>query len=524
MKSSVTRQLKSILEKHHDAIVLEWDHRLRDDVSRYSSEPFEELSWTLSELAYGNFEALTRNNLKRLNAIIRHLATIREKGGFTLAEIQNALELYRTILLPILEKEVRGKALFRELVERINLCLAYAINRITEHYQEVCVRGIKDHTRDLEAMVEMRTKELAESERECRKLIEEIRDGYFVSQRGKITFANEAFCEMHGYKPQEVIGRDYTDFVAPDSSNEAPELYSDPDGDGCEEQYVYLRLTKDGFRLPTETKVTYTHYKGEAAGIGICRDITERMRVRETERLAHIGQLAASLAHEIRNPLSSAKMSIQDLLKKLSVSGNDKRRLEIVAKEVDRVDRLVTEMLDFAKPTRFEFRPARIWPLIDSCLEVLNTKIQEKNVNILKSRGKVISKISLDREKMEQAILNVLLNSIEAVDRGGRITISVTNSRESLRIKISDNGVGIKKEDLPYIFDPFFSTKRTGTGLGLANAKKVVKAHGGSVDASPLARGGTRTTIELPYKVSPSRPLDIILWRRFGKANLSYAQ
>ncbi|HTY23632.1 MAG TPA: ATP-binding protein [Desulfomonilaceae bacterium] len=518
----MTVRLQNILQKHHDAIVHEWNVRLRGDVSRYSSRPFEELHWTLSELAYGNFDAITRNDLQRLNAIIEHIGTIREKAGFTLPEVQNALELYRTILIPILEREVRGKAAFRELVERMNYYLAYAINRLSEYFQEIHEKGIKDYARTLEAMVEMRTRELAESERKYRQLVEEIRDGYFVSQNGKIAFANQAFCDMHGYALDEVIGTDYKDFVAPDSLNEVMGLYQDPMEDGREEQYVYLRVRKDGSRLPTENKVTYTQYQGEAAGIGICRDITERMRDREAERMAHIGQLTASLAHEIRNPLSSAKMSIKDLLRNLSVSGNDKRRLEILANEVARVDRLVTEMLDFAKPIRFEFKPTEIWPLIDSCLEALDAKIREKKVNIRKSRVRGIPRIPLDREKMEQVILNVLLNSIEAVPEGGRITISVTNAKVNMRVKISDNGTGINSEDLPYIFDPFFSTKRKGIGLGLANAKKVVEAHGGSVDAWPLVSGGTRVTIALPFKVPPSRPLDIILWHHFGNPKPSF--
>jgi len=179
-------------------------------------------------------------------------------------------------------------------------------------------------------------------------------------------------------------------------------------------------------------------------------------------------------------------------------------------------------MLDFAKPIRFEFKPTEIWPLIDSCLEALDAKIREKKVNIRKSRVRGIPRIPLDREKMEQVILNVLLNSIEAVPEGGRITISVTNAKVNMRVKISDNGTGINSEDLPYIFDPFFSTKRKGIGLGLANAKKVVEAHGGSVDAWPLVSGGTRVTIALPFKVPPSRPLDIILWHHFGNPKPSF--
>lgn len=505
MKKAATVNIRGILEKHHDAIVREWVHRLHSEVSRrYSARPTEELYGTISELADANFEALTQGDFSRLAAIIEHVGTLREKLGFPLPEIQNALELYRSVLLPIVEKEVKGKAVFRVL-ERLNHCLTFTINKLSEHFQDIHERSIRDYARNLEAMVEMRTSELAESERKYRRLVEEIRDGYFVSQRGKIVFANQAFCDMHGYTIEEVIGRDYTDFVAPESLHDVEKFYREKIAYGQSGgQYVYFRRGRAGSSFPTESKVTRTYYQGEIASIGICRDITERMeiekRIREAERLAHIGQLAASLAHEIRNPLSSAKMSIQDLLKSLSLAGYDKRRLEILAKEVARVDRLVTEMLDFAKPIKFTFRPVSIWPLIDDCLEVVDAKIREKKVKIRKSLAAEAPITLLDRERMEQAVTNVLLNSVEAVADGGRIMISAMSSEDNLRIEISDNGGGINEEDLPYIFDPFFSTKRKGTGLGLANARKVIEAHGGTIGAQPLASGGTCISISIPIK------------------------
>ena len=144
--------------------------------------------------------------------------------------------------------------------------------------------------------------------------------------------------------------------------------------------------------------------RGKVAVIGICRDITERMeiekRIREAERLAHIGQLTTSIAHEIRNPLSAASMSIQDLLKSVSVSGNDKRRIQILGKEIARLDRIVTEMLDFAKPMKYDFQPQSMESLIHSCLDVLETKIREKDLAIHIKLPESLPTLLLDREKM----------------------------------------------------------------------------------------------------------------------------
>jgi len=503
MKNTTCANIENILKKHGEAIVHEWVRRLHEEVSPlYSSQSLKGLYRTVSEVSDANFAALTQDDFFKIDAVIEHIGRLREKTGFTLSEVQKAFELYRSILIPILETELKGSEAFRVL-ERLNDCLAYTVNKFSDYFQGLREREIRDYAQNLEVTVEMRTKELAESERKYRQLVEEIRDGYFVNQKGRIVFANQAFCDMHGYTMEEVVGREYTDFVAPESLKEVIRFYRKRmRSDHSKEQYVYFRLGKNGSSLPTENRVTLTRYQGEAAAIGICRDITERMeierRVREAERLAHVGKLTASLAHEIRNPLSSANVSIQTMLKSLSVSGNDKRRLEILAKEVSRVDRLVTEMLDFAKPIKFNFRPAPLRPLIDSCLEVLDAKIRETDTRIRKSLSNRIPTVLLDWEKMEQAILNVLLNAIEAVTKRGEITISAKRSGDYARLEISDNGRGISAEDLPYIFDPFFSKKTKGIGLGLANAKRVIEAHGGRINARPLASGGTCVSIDLP--------------------------
>jgi len=326
--------LATLLETYHDAIVREWAHRLNTEVSdRYRQRPLEELLGTTSEAARANFAVLVKGDFSKIDRFIEKITQMRLKAGFPLSDVQKAFELYRTVLLPLLVREMEGEALL-DALRKLNDCLSYTICKFSDYFQSQHERQIREHAEELEREVEKRTQELAESEAKYRVLVEEINDGYFVVQRGRIVFANRAFCEMHGYRPEEVLGRPYTDFVAPSSLEEVRRFYEGRAG-GRGNLFVYFRLHKDGRSLPTENKVKVIHYQGRRAAAGICRDITERVemerRMRESERLAHIGQLTTSLAHEIRNPLSSVKMNIQILLKKLHLEGNDRRRMEIRA-------------------------------------------------------------------------------------------------------------------------------------------------------------------------------------------------
>ena len=158
-------------------------------------------------------------------------------------------------------------------------------------------------------------------------------------------------------------------------------------------------------------------------------------------------------------------------------------------------------MLDFAKPVRYDFQPASVEDLLNSCLDVIETKIMEKDIVIRKSFSNKLPHVMMDPEKMEQAVINLLLNAVEAVGRQGLIRITVSRGKgkkQMVRVEITDNGPGIGPEDMPYIFDPFFSKKSKGTGLGLANAKKIIEAHGGTIRVVSALPRGMRVSFSIP--------------------------
>ncbi|MGA3174206.1 MAG: PAS domain S-box protein [Syntrophorhabdales bacterium] len=489
--------LAAVLQKSRGAIIREWSAiLLTGSGKRYGDRPLEELITLTSEATDANYAVLIDDNFAKIDSFIEKITRMRLSSGFTLSEVQKAFNVYRTIVMPALARALNGDELIGAL-KRLDYCLLYTITRFSDYFQTLHEKQVTDHAQNLEKEVMKRTGELSESEAKYRMLVEEINDGFFINQNGNIIFANHAYCEMHGYSTSEVLGKSFLDFVAPQSIAIVQSFYEKRMADRIAlEQYMYYRRHKNGSLLPTENKVKLILYQGEYAAAGICRDITERVKMeqqlRESESLAHIGQLTTSLAHEIRNPLSSIKMSIQMLLKTRKLSGGDRRTMEISAREIARLERVLAEMLDFARPVRLKLKAASIDEIIESCVEIVEPRIKEKNLIVGMRLGLGVPKALLDREKLEQAVINVLLNAIEALPEGGKIDIFTRCRKKeepAIRVEISDDGPGVGAEDLPYIFDPFYSGKKKGTGLGLSNVKKIVEAHGGTVSATPRRRG-----------------------------------
>ncbi len=351
--------------------------------------------------------------------------------------------------------------------------------------------------------------EIKESESKYKTLVEDINDGYFVSQNGRVVFANNAFLTMSGYAKDEVIGRDFKMFISTESVQHVKKTIVDMMMDEIVPEHLeFFRKHKDGRDLPTELKIDLSEFDGKPAVIGIFRDISERKRLEqkilENERLASIGQLASTIAHEIRNPLGAIKMNVQILLKTLNIQGFDKERLEIAETEIKRLDSFLHDMLHFAKPVKMKTDLNSIWDIIDECVARLSERLSQANIKVLRNKVATIRKIPLDFGKMEEVFLNIILNSIDAMPRGGEIEVSAFEAQESgqsmIRVDIRDNGVGIPAGQVRMIFEPFFSTKTEGVGLGLSNVKKIVEAHRGIIEVESRVNLGTSFKILLPAR------------------------
>lgn len=349
--------------------------------------------------------------------------------------------------------------------------------------------------------------DLRESEHKYKTLVEEISDGYFVIQDGVIVFANQAFCQMHGYRMEEVLGKEFAWFVDPESRKEVADTYAKTRQDmSVSHLFEYLRLTKDGRSLSTEMTAKTTLYESKLVDIGICRDITERvqmeLRVREAERMACIGKITTSLSHEIRNPLSAVKMNLQILHNIRQVTDGDRCHIDISVKEVVRLEEILDDLLDFAKPLHLKMSKCTVNDILASCLELLHVKFEQKHLSVIRSFAPDIPAIYADEKKLSQAFINLLLNAFEASDQDKKIWVisryhpDVEEPR--IEVAIEDEGSGISCKQLRDIFEPFFTTKAEGTGLGLTNTKRILEAHGGWIEAANRHLHGASFRVYLP--------------------------
>jgi two-component system sensor histidine kinase HydH len=244
----------------------------------------------------------------------------------------------------------------------------------------------------------------------------------------------------------------------------------------------------------------------EMGSVLLLRDLREirdlQEKVRRSERLASLGRLAAGVAHEIRNPLSSIRGFAQFFMQRFKGQEKEQEYSSLMVKEVDRLNRVITELLDFAGPKEPHREPHSLENILDHSLKLLEPELARKKVEIEKEYEPSLPSVWIDRDQFSQAFLNLLLNSLESMEERGKIKIVLEeekeNGQDSLKVCITDTGRGIPQEDLEKVFDPFFSTKRKGTGLGLAIVHQIVEQHRGDITVKSREGEGTTFQITLP--------------------------
>ncbi len=503
----MTFSLEDFHRRHRSLVIRDWVDRLKTEVGeQYAQRSRAELMDTVSGAFDANYHVLVRQEYSHINRFIDKITRMRLETGFLLSDVQKAFELYRIIIIPILANETTTEE-FKDSITRINSLLAYTMHRFSDHFQDMHEEKILEHNKKLEEDVRERTADLRESEMKYKILVEEITDGYFVVQNEKIVFANKAFCTMHGYKMDKVLDSRFYKFIDPCNREKVMKIYNRSYvGRRKPKSFEYLRKHRDGRSFPTEILAKNTMYENKLSSIGICRDITERKkmenRVREAEKMAYIGQITTSLSHEIRNPLSAVKMNLQILNKNENLKGNDQRRIDISVREVIRLERILKEILDFAKPIQIKFGDFQINRIIISCLELLEMKFKEKGLSIVLLLDSQMPDISSDSEKLGQTFINLLLNAIEASYHNRIITVESkyqpNGGNPVAEVIINDEGHGVKDVYIEEIFKPFFTTKTKGTGLGLTNVRRIIEAHNGWIEVKSRTSGGASFKISLP--------------------------
>ncbi len=207
-------------------------------------------------------------------------------------------------------------------------------------------------------------------------------------------------------------------------------------------------------------------------------------RLFEAEKLVSLGQLASGVAHEIRNPLSSIKLNIQGLARNLQPDPTNSRRLEIIQKEIDHLDHVVHDVLIYARPSRLQIEPIQVKDLLIETLELLTPELKEREHKIILHLPENLPPVSADRDKLHQTCKNLIVNASDAMKQGGRLEISAKLLTTQIELTFKDDGPGIPEDVISSVFNPFFTTKADGTGLGLANARKFIQEMGGELNVN----------------------------------------
>lgn len=342
------------------------------------------------------------------------------------------------------------------------------------------------------------------------KILEHMSSGILVADsEGAILTANPTAEQILGVDRGDIVG------LGVEAAFEAlmPEFASEvlgalESGQGKLRHEIAVRK-HDGSLLPLglSTSILKDESGGTRGVIAVFQDLTDvremEERMRRADRLAAIGELSAGIAHEIRNPLASISGSIEVLYNELDLDGDDKRLMELVMKESDRLNKIITDFLEFArlKPPR----PKNV--SLSKCLEevrvlLVNGPATRPGVEIVTRHADGEIVVEFDDEQLKQVMLNLAINACEAMRGSGKLYVETRRKPEgAARIVFADEGPGICGEARVRLFEPFFTTKEGGTGLGLAIANRIVEAHGGRIEARNRVEGGAEFSVVIPVRI-----------------------
>jgi PAS domain S-box-containing protein len=320
---------------------------------------------------------------------------------------------------------------------------------------------------------------------------------------GTLRYMSRDIDPERGLTAEKLKGKHFSEFIAPERREFLKARWEEI-RQGKYKPFEIEVVDKDGTKH--NLLMTARPIKGSGRILVLQRDITDfkelEDRFYESQKLAAVGQLSAGIAHEVRNPLSSIKMSLQILEKRMNPAGNDLKRFKIAQKEVERLEKLVSDILVFARPTDPEVHLADLNMFVEYSLAMAEREVEDKKIRVQMRFDDRIPLVPFDAAMLQQAFLNLYLNAIDAMAEGGTLTIQTQFEAGENRavVEIADSGSGIGEEALPHIFNPFFTTKKYGTGLGLSQVKKIIDQHQGSIEIISRKGEGTRVIVTLPLQ------------------------
>jgi PAS domain S-box-containing protein len=349
-------------------------------------------------------------------------------------------------------------------------------------------------------------------------LLENLTSGVIaVGTDERITVFNNEAGQITHLNSQDMLDR---------SLDELPEPLREPlrttlaTGESQENRELILRSDSEAVIIRASTSIFHGQDRQVLGALMVLTDITAikrlELQIRRSDRLASLGTLSAGMAHEIKNPLVSIKTFAQLLPERYQDSDFRETFSNLIGHEIDRIDSLVNQLLRFARPAKPHLKPMHVHEVLEKSLLLIGHRLFQKDIKLTRSWEANVDTIRADADQLEQVFLNFFLNAMDAMKRGGELNVSTQirtgeewvatiaegngdgQPQEVLRITIRDTGEGIRTEDVPHVFDPFFSTKDYGTGLGLSVVHGIIQEHGGQIEVESELKKGTAFHILLP--------------------------
>jgi two-component system sensor histidine kinase HydH len=359
-------------------------------------------------------------------------------------------------------------------------------------------------------------------------LISSLPVGLIVTDsEGRIMICNQLAEQIASVTENEVVGFFPEDVLAPELALALAGQKMAPDGSMRQE--IILKDKKGLARTLQLNSLLVVDNEGASSGVMLLiQDLTQvkslEEELRRSERMAVLGKMAAGVAHELRNPLSSIKglalllrsrfqdpapsvapmpvvvpLSLERSAQGLGMN-NDKETADILVQEVERLNRSIGELLDYARPQKLIKEDVHPQEAVQKAIALIRMDAESAGVRVEVNADEKLPLIQVDQDKLNQVFLNLFLNAIQAMEYGGTLDIRVKEAGKKVLFMIKDTGCGVSNEDLPRIFDPYFTTKPEGTGLGLAMSLKIVEEHGGAITVESEPDRGTTVVVSFPRK------------------------
>ena len=330
-----------------------------------------------------------------------------------------------------------------------------------------------------------------------------LEDGLLLFTRdARAVMVSPAAEKFLGAPASEFLGRRVTDIFPPGHPLRAA-LHID--GDELSEITAEANVESSEGPKRVNVSVQAIQEAGERIGALVTlRDLDSLesigTQLRVSERLAALGRITAGVAHEVKNPLNSMRLWLENLKESLSLDGDgpSQQAVQVLDKEIDRLDQVVKRFLDFTRPMDVRLEATQLADLLTEVLEIAKPQLQKANIQIEQLLPIDVPEVYVDRALLKQAVLNLVLNAAEAMPNGGQLRLVLSRRGEMAEITVGDTGKGIPQENQQKIFQLFFTTRPGGSGIGLASTFRIVQLHNGSIDFTSEVGRGTTFRIELP--------------------------